>query len=85
MRLVKELLAQNALTIGSIGDKEARIAAAIYAYWFAPEVHAAHLAFAARGRRHVSALLKHVGGLPSGVACDRCEAELVYGGRSAVA
>ena len=76
IRDLKARLAREAQAIGGIVDRKDRIAAAVYAYWFAPEVHATDLSFAATGRRHASALLKYAGSMPTGIACDRCQAEL---------
>lgn len=57
----------------AVSDREARLRAAVYAYWFAPEINANLLALAVTGKAHPSAMLSKAGAAVSiGVACDRC-------------
>lgn len=78
---LKRRLSEEALNLAKIPDRRTRIASAAYAYWFAPEAHAADLAFGAIGHRHPSKLLPHVGAQPAGIECDRCKIELEIASR----
>jgi hypothetical protein len=72
---LKELKVQGsaqAQALANIADKKVRLAAAIYAYWYAPEINASDLSFGATGKAHPSALLKLVGPVSVGVPCERC-------------
>lgn len=72
---LKELKVQGsaqAQALANIPDKKIRLAAAIYAYWYAPEINASDLSFGATGKAHPSALLKLVGPVSVGVPCERC-------------
>lgn len=81
IRDLKVRLSQEAHALAHIEDKPTRIASAVYAYWFAPEASASDLTFGAIGQKHPSKLLKYVGAQPTGVHCERCEAELEIGSR----
>jgi hypothetical protein len=80
-RNLRERLSAQSHALAEIEDKPARIASAVYAYWFAPEAKASDLTFGAIGQNHPSKLLKYVGAQPTGVHCDRCKAELEIGSR----
>ncbi|MGA0606576.1 hypothetical protein ACO2Q0_11290 [Phenylobacterium sp. VNQ135] len=73
---LKALVATQAQALSQIANKASRIEAAIYAYWYAPEVHASDLALGATGRAHPGRLLKAAGPVSVGVPCDRCGEDL---------
>lgn len=73
---LKARVATEAQALSQIADKQARIEAAIYAYWYAPEVNASDIAFGATGRTHPGRLIKMGGPVSLGVPCDRCTEDL---------
>lgn len=73
---LKARAAAEAQALATILDKKARIEAAIYAYWFVPEVNASDIAMGATGRTHPGRLLKLAGPVSVGVPCDRCGEDL---------
>ena len=50
LRALKARVAAEAHTLAEISDKRARVEAALYAYWYAPEVNASDISFGATGR-----------------------------------
>ncbi|WP_430414025.1 hypothetical protein [Parasphingorhabdus sp.] len=69
---LKVRLASEAIALSTVADQNERIRSAVYAYWFAPEVHAVDLAMGATGRRNLSELHRHAGSVSLDIACDRC-------------
>lgn len=73
---LKAKIAQDAQGLSKIVNKAERIAAGVYAYWYAPEAHASDIALGTTGRTHPGRLLKLGGPVSVGVPCDRCQADL---------
>jgi hypothetical protein len=74
---LKATLDAHVKALETVGDRDARLQAAVYAYWLAPEVNANVLALAVTGKAHPSAMLKKAGAAVSiGVPCDRCGEDL---------
>ena len=76
LKALKTQGSAQAQALAGITDKRTRLAAATYAYWFAPEINASDLAFGATGRAHPSALNKLMGPVSIGVNCERCDRDL---------
>lgn len=74
--LLKARLSAEAKGLSAVDDRTSRIQAAVYAYWFAPEAHASDLSFGATGRSYAGELRQYAGAVPTGIHCDRCEAEV---------
>lgn len=76
LKRLKDRVATEAQALAKIPAKKDRIEAGVYAYWYAPEVHAADIAMGATGRTHPARMLKAAGPVSVGVPCDRCQADL---------
>ncbi len=79
---LREQAAEEARALAEISDRRLRIEAGFYAYWFAPDVPASHIAMGATGRPHPGKLLKLAGPVSVGVPCDRCGKDLPIRSRS---
>jgi hypothetical protein len=73
---LKQRAGLEARALASITDPVQRINAGIYAYWFAPEVHAADIAFGVTGREHPGRLLSLAGPVSIALPCDRCAGDI---------
>jgi hypothetical protein len=73
---LKEQASHEARALAEIPDKNLRVQAGFYAYWFAPEVPATDIALGATGRAHPGKLIKLAGAVSVGVPCARCGEDL---------
>lgn len=72
----KARLASRVDELASVVDPQLKLAAAAYAYWFAPEVNANQLGLLTTGKASPVLMLKAAGAVSFGVACDRCQADI---------
>lgn len=78
---LKARLSSEAKGLSAVEDRNLRIKAAVYAYWFAPEAHVTDLSFGATGHTYAGELRQHIGAVPAGLHCDRCKTELQISSR----